>query len=117
MDQFIVEMFFADGSQDECTVSALGEHDALAKSLHVSADYVTITRVKHPSDWERYGGARVGDIWEANGNEYFVRENFISDRSPVIEAFDVRKVIDPVVKDFGNLNPKLVRRRGVTIEG
>ena len=117
MDQFRVAMYFNDGSQDEQTVSAPNEHEALGKCLYADADYVTIARVRRPSDWERYGGAQVGDIWEVNGDEYFARENFVSDRSPVIEPFDVRKVIAPVAEDFGHLNPKLVRRRGVTIEG
>ena len=80
--------------------------------------------VIEPTDWEKYGGARVGDIWEAAGKEFFVQDYggcvpiAVSDtfygaggRSYSLDRNSA------TLDEFKELNPRLVRRRGVQIEG
>ena len=57
-----------------------------------------------PKDWP----PRVGDIWEAEGEEWFAREGNIIE----IYLVSTRPNRSNDVDDFKALNPVLVRRRG-----
>ena len=58
-----------------------------------------------PKDWP----PEPGDIWEADGEEYFARKSNLG--GPVLAADSVDKgTLDP--GRFLTLNPSLVRRRG-----
>ena len=121
MNMFKVEMSFGDGSHDKRMVSAEDEHEALNRCLYIDATRVVITRLLKPTDWEEFGGARVGDIWETGDQEFVALDG--SDGLSLVpvsqfEPFVVYgKYGDNPVSAFPALNPKLVRRRGVTIEG
>jgi hypothetical protein len=78
-------------------------------------DLVTIV---HQTDWEKFGGAEVGDIWEANGNEYFTYKSYgdtvtlypVDGRTGVLGYYTADQH-----SEFAALNPRLVRRRGEEI--
>src|SRR5262249_9488841 len=61
---------------------------------------------------------QVGDIWEARGQEYYIREYTLGGGGVVIEPFTVPHCADSAgwedarLDDFKALNPVLVRRRG-----
>lgn len=66
-----------------------------------------------PPDWP----PRVGDIWEAEGREYYVCGSSVKG-GVIIEPFNVTnpgskwQYADELLDDFKALNPTLVRRRG-----
>lgn len=78
------------------------------------ADYATPVA---PAKWP----PRIGDIWEANGAEYYARENTCSVGTVVLDRFDRDEDDDSEVfyevnrgelDAFKALNPRLIRRRG-----
>lgn len=76
--------------------------------------------IVHQSDWEKHGGAQVGDIWEANGHEYFVYLSFDTPTAYPVDGtyFTTDRTVASYSGDFAEfkaLNPRLVRRRGVEI--
>jgi hypothetical protein len=78
-------------------------------------DLVTVV---HETDWEKHGGAQVGDIWEANGREYFTYKSFgaavtlfpVDGQSGMLGYYSADQH-----DEFAALNPRLVRRRGEEI--
>lgn len=78
-----------------------------------------LINVIHQTDWEKYGGAQVGDIWEANGHEYFT---YSSIWGLGVTLYPVDGTLSTVSyytvaqhDEFAALNPRLVRRRGEEI--
>lgn len=73
-----------------------------------------LVAVVHQTDWEKYGGAQVGDIWEANGVEYFTYHSFGTVTLYPVDgtAFGGGYYTAEQHSDFAELNPRLVRRRG-----
>jgi hypothetical protein len=78
---------------------------------------VNLTEVKitqaDPKDWP----PQVGDIWEADGREWYAREHSLDDLGIVVESFDhpngkPSHYQRGTLADFKALNPVLVRRRG-----
>lgn len=78
------------------------------------------------SDWEKYGAPRIGDIWEAEGHEFFARQHLYDADRIVVERADAiwwGAVEVPYygystgapLDDFKALNPTLRRRRGLSI--
>ena len=78
----------------------------------VNANKARVT-IMDPPNWP----PRVGDIWEAEGREYFTRGHSLRD-DIIIEPFDMGnpgpkwQYADEFLDDFKALNPTLVRRRG-----
>ena len=58
-----------------------------------------------PKDWP----PQMGDIWEANGREYYVQSSL--SRKVVVRPDDTMHA-QPSLESFKALNPVLVRRRG-----
>jgi hypothetical protein len=78
-----------------------------------------VTAIVSP-DWEKHGGPKVGDIWEANGREYFAYKSFgditlypVDDR--YLSSAGHTYYISEHHDEFAALNPRLVRRRGEVI--
>lgn len=87
----------------------------------VRPDYAcngALVTIGHKTDWEKYGGAQVGDIWEVNGHEYFT---YASLWGLGVMLFPVDGVTAATYytsdqhSEFAALNPRLVRRRGEEI--
>jgi hypothetical protein len=79
-----------------------------AHFICVTSDAVTVTPTD-PPDWP----PQVGDIWEAEGTEYYVRPSISERGEVVIIGFEGHKdYIQPRFDLFKALNPVLVRRRG-----
>lgn len=81
-------------------------------------DHPVIAVIVQP-DWEKHDGVRVGDVWEANGEEYFAYMSY-GDITlfPVngVSLGSSRSYYGPMQHDtFGALNPRLVRRRGESL--
>jgi hypothetical protein len=79
---------------------------------------VDLVTVVHQTDWEKYNGAQVGDIWEANGHEYFAYNSFGSLTLYPVEGATIAGTTSfyaSEVDEFAALNPRLVRRRGEEI--
>lgn len=81
---------------------------------------ITLTE---PPDWEKYDGAKAGDVWEADGREYLGRQNTY--HKIVLDAATYDANVHYYgydgscgtysLKAFGRLNPTLKRRRGATL--
>lgn len=69
-----------------------------------------------PPDWEKHGGAQVGDIWEANGREYFAYASSWGFRLTLfpVDGTGISYFHD-TLDEFAELNPRLVRRRGEAV--
>lgn len=118
MAKFKVSMTWSDTETDETTVEAATEHEALKKCLYVcSTSRVVIERVNDPDSWP----PKPGDVWEADGELYGVREYSI-DRSKVV-VYRVTSITTGSYCDSDNrpirklnafkaLNPELVKRPG-----
>jgi hypothetical protein len=84
-------------------------------------DSAPLITVVHQSDWEKHGGAQVGDIWEANGHEYFVYSSFDTPTAYPVEGTyfahegNLQSYSGDSFAEFKALSPRLVRRRGVEI--
>jgi hypothetical protein len=110
LPKFHVQAEYADGHTEDVAVESISAGFAVGS---VTPGYKrVVVDVVEKTDWEKYGGARVGDIWEAEGREYIVRENTIG---PYIATIDLpwSAPFDDGFSEFEKLNPKLVRRRGV----
>ena len=71
-----------------------------------------------PTDWEKYDGVQVGDIWEANGREYFAYKTawgLVPTLYPVDGSGAAYYDTNDKHGAFGKLNPRLLRRRGESI--
>jgi hypothetical protein len=79
-----------------------------ARGIQVSA--ITLA---DPADWP----PQVGDIWEADGREYYVRGRAVC-TGLIIEPFNTDdpgpkwQYTDELLDEYKALNPVLVRRRG-----
>lgn len=84
--------------------------DSLADDI-----FARVAKLRKPPEPENWP-PQVGDIWEAAGNEYYVREHGLAEDEAVVCAFGAD--VDPDLyfgddlDDFKVLKPKLVRRRG-----
>jgi hypothetical protein len=68
-----------------------------------------IVTLLDPPDWP----PRVGDIWEAQGQEYYVRRKFARMDGYAIESFtSAERWIGETLDEFRAISPKLLRRRG-----
>lgn len=74
--------------------------------FEVHSDSVTLL---DPAGWP----PQVGDIWEAEGREYYVRKNeysHLEEKRQIVMVPDAGSWVD--LDDLKGLNPVLVRRRG-----
>jgi hypothetical protein len=74
--------------------------------LHLMSDNVTVIP---PADWP----PQIGDIWEADGHEYYVRQHCFDTERYAVEGFNQETgSYSDDLDDFKALNPVLIRRRG-----
>lgn len=85
------------------------------RHFYIPDDVVTITPAE-PANWP----PQVGDVWEADGQDWYVRRYYGTSGTYVIESFDGRNhgnyfTDSPYggsVDEFKERNPVLTRRRG-----
>lgn len=83
-------------------------YDHATHYVYLSASNATLIETD-PAYWP----PQSGDIWEANGAEYFVIAGFLADLVvTAVDNFDGFSGED-IESNFKALNPQLVRRRGL----